>query len=65
MTGQELNLWRQRLGLTITQAAQALHLSRGRMVDSLYDKKRPPSRATAATALLIEERAQRGGDSHT
>ena len=59
MTGRDLNAWRQRLGLTITQAAQALNLSRGRLTDCLYDPKRPPSKATVATALALER--QKGG----
>ena len=59
MNGRDLNEWRARMGLSITQAAQALNLSRGRLVDNLYFEDRPPSKATVATALALER--QNGG----
>ncbi len=61
MTGAELNEWRKRMKLSLTDAAKALGISRGRLTDCLYMPLRPPSRAVVATAQLIEERAQRGG----
>ena len=62
MTGAELNAWRVRMSLTITQAAQALNLSRGRLTDCLYDPKRPPSKATVATAEALERANGKRGD---
>ena len=61
MTGPELNAWRQRLGLSITDAAKALNLSRGRLTDCLYDPKRPPSKATVETATRLERQKGGGG----
>jgi hypothetical protein len=54
-TGDELNAWRKRMGLSLEQAAVALGLGYQSFIDNLYRHDRKPSARTVLIATNLEE----------
>ena len=50
----QLVTWRERMGLTVAEAADALGIAKQRLRENLYDKKRPPSKRTLRLAEMLE-----------
>lgn len=62
MTTFDLRAWRKRMGYTVSEAAEALGLSRQRFKDNIYiPDKRPPSARTIELAQALE-REKRDAD---
>ena len=63
MTTFDLRAWRKRMGYTVSEAAEALGLSRQRFKDNIYiPDKRPPSARTIELARALEHK--KGGGPH-